>query len=543
MTKAEKLKRVITEGTPAERKYIFEQSPKLFAYYYFTNYFQYEPAPFHEDMWTDGKELMDLDITDLMWEMFRESAKSSIFQIIVIHGICYRKFKWGNWSSYAKANAENALFDIGIELQTNSRLKTDFGELYSGGLKKSSEKTRNRLDDFITLEVRDSEGDLLIPSVRLTAYSTQESWRGRKWTTDGTVVRPDLAVFDDFENEITMESAAITSKVIENIEAAKAGMAPSARRVYLCNGISDTGSVEYTKQLLRDNPKARVRSIPVEKDGEILWTGKYVHTDAEAAASHKDPQKRKVSLETKKRELKNYDAEMLNNPYSAEDLFFNRIKVKKAYELTRKPTAINAGLYIFEEFRPLHRYAVGADVSEGTGRDHSASVVIDFERGEVVGSFIDNKIAPDRFADELHRQSGIYGNCLIAPERNSIGVATVIRLADLDANLFVDHKHGQIGDPVTKKYGWRTTKESKANMLFAFKKAFEDGKLKIYDERLLDEMKTYTRSDFLETSSLVTKHYDLLIAACIAWQMSEHAPMPDMEDDEWDNDYQANSAI
>lgn len=540
MTKAEQIEKIIFDGTPAERRYLFELSPKHFAYYYFTQYYSYDPAPFHNLMWEDMTKLDNLEVTEVMWKMFRESAKTSIHQIKLIHGIVYNKFKWHNWSSYDKANAENALFDIAIELQTNERLRADYGDLYNGGLQKTKEKSRNRLDDFITNEIRDAEGNIIIEKKRFTAYSTQQSWRGRKWRNQ----RPDSATFDDFETEKTKQSAAITQAVIANIDAAKAGMAPNARRTYLCNAISDVGSVAHLENNLKNNPRAIVRDIGVlDKDGNITWPSKYVHTDIEAFESHSDPNKRKVSLETKRREIDNYEAEMLNNPISMEDLFFNRIKVDAALQHTRKPTEISAGLHIFEEFKPLSRYAIGADVSEGTGKDHSTSVIIDFQHGEVVCSFMDNKMPPDRFADELVRQSNMYGKCLIAPERNSVGVATVIRLEDLSAPQFIDQKHGQIGDPTTKKYGWRTTKESKANMLFQLKKAFESGALKIYDERILTEMKTYARADFLETTSLVTNHYDLIMALAIAWQMRDHAHATEYaEDQEWDDDYTPNAS-
>lgn len=525
MTKAEELKKVILDGTLAERKYIFEQSPKLFAYYYFTNYFHYDPAPFHDEMWEDYKGLMNNELTEVAWIMFRESAKTSITKIALIHAICYEQRRYINWDSYDKGNAEQALFDVTVTLQTNQRLIADYGELYNQPADSKS-KTKKRVGDFITNN-----------GVRVEAHSTQESVRGRIYGDQ----RPDWIIFDDFETNTTKDSAAITSKIIGHIDEAKAGMAPNGVILYLGNFISDVGSVAHVLNKLKDQPKCVARNVPVEREGEITWPQKYVHTDIEAAKS-KGPHK-KVSLETKRRQIDNYDAEMLNSPYLAEDLFFNRIKIDKAYEGTRKPTEINAGLNIFEEFRPLDRYAIGADIAEGSGRDHSASVIINFSTGEIAGSFIDNRITPDRFADELKRQSDLYGGALIAAERNALGIATVIRLADIDAPQFIDHKHGQIGDPVTKKYGWRTTKESKSNMLFQFKKAFEDGNIKIYDRRLLDEMKTYTRSDFLETSSLVTKHYDLLMAACIAWQMRDHAPLPDMEDDEWDNEYQANAAV
>ena len=541
MTKAEQIEKIIFDGTPAERRYLFELSPKHFAFYYFTQYYSYDPAPFHNDMWEDMMLLDNLEVNEVMWKMFRESAKTSIHQIKLIHGICYNKFKWHNWSSYDKGNAENALFDIAIELQTNDRLRADYGDLYNGGLQKTKEKSRNRLDDFITNEVKDKDGKVVIEKKRFTAYSTQQSWRGRKWRNQ----RPDSATFDDFETEKTKESRAITDAIIANIDAAKAGMAPNAKRTYLCNAISDVGSVAHLTNMLKNNPKAIVRDIGVlDKDGNITWPSKYVHTDIEAFESHTDPNKRKVSLETKKRELDNYESEMLNNPVSMEDLFFNRVKVDAALQHVRPPTEISAGLYIFEDFKPLCRYAIGADVSEGTGRDHSTSVVIDFQHGEVVASFMDNKITPDRLGDELVRQARMYGNCLIAPERNSVGIATVIRLEDLGANQFIDQKQGQIGDPTTKKYGWRTTKESKSNMLFQLKQAFESGALKIYDERILNEMRNYARADFLETTSLVTNHFDLVIALAIAWAMREHATVSAEYDEssEWNDDYVVNSS-
>lgn len=525
MNKAEELKKVILDGTLAERKYIFEQSPKLFAYYYFTNYFHYDPAPFHEEMWEDYRKLMDDELTEAAWIMFRESAKTSIAKICLIHSICYEKKKYINWDSYDKGNAEQALFDVTLQLQTNHRLIADFGELYNEP-KDHKAKTRKKVGDFITTN-----------GIRVEAHSTQESVRGRIYGDQ----RPDWIIADDFETETTKDSAAVTKKIIDHYDAAIAGMAPSGCILYLGNYITDAGSVAHILKKVENNPKGVARDIPVERDGEILWPDKYVHTDEEAA-NYKGKHK-KVSLETKQRQIDNYDAEMLNSPYSAEDLFFNRIKIDKAYESSRKPEEISAGLSIFEQFKPSNRYGIGADVAEGTGKDHSASVIIDFESGEVVGTFMDNRIPPDRFADELKRQSDLYGGCIVGPERNSVGVATVIRLIDNGADIFIDHKHAQIGDPVTKKYGWRTTKESKANMLYQFKKAFEDGNLKILDRRLLDEMKTYTRADFLETSSLVTNHYDLLIAACIAWQMRDHAPIPAHEDTDFDNDYIPNQAI
>lgn len=527
MTKAEELKKVILDGSLAERRYIFEQSPKLFAYYYFTNYFHYDPAPFHEEMWSDYKDLMNQELSEVAWIMFRESAKTSIAKICVIHSICFEHKKYINWDSYDKGNAEQALFDVTVTLQTNRRLIADFGELYNEP-KDNKSKTKKRVGDFITNN-----------GVRVEAHSTQEAVRGRIYGDQ----RPDWLIMDDFETSTTKDSAAVTSKIKAHIDEAIAGMAPTGCILYLGNYISDAGSVAHVLRKLKDQPKCIARDVPVEKDGEILWPEKYVFTDEEAANSHRNPKKRKVSLETKRRQIDNYEAEMLNSPYSEADLFFNRIKIDKLYESTRKPEEINAGLYIFEQFKPLNRYGIGADVSEGVGKDHSTSAIIDYDKGELVGTYLDNRIPPDRFADELTRQSKMYGSCMVAPERNSVGIATVIRLNDTGTNLYVEHKGDEtLKGGIRDKYGWLTTKNNKSNILFQLKKAIEEGDLKIYDKRVLDELRVYTRADFLETSSMVTNHFDLVMALAIAWEMRHHAPMPDKEQDD-DYERATNSGV
>jgi hypothetical protein len=72
-------------------------------------------------------------------------------------------------------------------------------------------------------------------------------------------------------------------------------------------------------------PGGRVRFIPVlDKDG-LTWPDKYVRTDAEALAIDKDirdPTKRKINLESKKRELnaggrRVYEVEMMLDPVAA----------------------------------------------------------------------------------------------------------------------------------------------------------------------------------------------------------------------------------
>lgn len=529
------------EGKPAERRYIFEHMPKYFAFYYFTRYFDYDPAPFHDDMWGDYTNLMNHDIDEAAWIMFRESAKTSLAKIAVIHAICFEKKYYINWDSKDKSNAEQALFDIALELQTNDRLINDFGQLYNEPINKSR-KSRKRVGDFITSDDPFNTGEKNRNPVRVSAFSTGTSMRGRVIADQ----RPDWLIMDDFENEKTIESPAQTDEVIKHIDSAQAGMAPTGCVLYLGNYISDTGSVDHILSRLKDDPKAVVRNIPVvDEDGNITWPDKYVFTDEDAVNSHDNPAKRKVSLETKKRKIDNYEAEMMNNPYNAEDLFFDRTKVNRALDNAREPEEINAGLYVFEDFKPNHRYALGADVAEGGGRDSSSTAIIDFDTGELVAAYEDNRVAPDVFGSEIIRQAMMYGKCLVAPERNAAGVATVIKVVDdYTGDVFIERKEAKIGNPMTKKYGWRTTKESKSTMLFGLKKAFEDGKLTIYDKRVLEEMKIFTRQNFTESQRTATRHFDMVTALAIAWQMRDHAEYPeDTREDQFNAEYKTNKGL
>ena len=81
-------------------------------------------------------------------------------------------------------------------------------------------------------------------------------------------------------------------------------------------------------------------------------------------------------------------------------------------------------------------------------------------------------------------------------------------------------------DPRVRTYGWNTNGMSKPKMLFDLKKAVEDGHLELSDPDLIAELRSYTRDDLLDVEAdvrLTTRHFDLLIACCIAYQMKGYA--------------------
>jgi hypothetical protein len=119
----------------------------------------------------------------------------------------------------------------------------------------------------------------------------------------------------------------------------------------------------------------RVRFVPVvDKQGTISWPDKYVKTDAEAVevnAGITDPSRRKISLESKKRELdaggrRIYEVEMMLDPVAAGSPFFDRAAIERLMAQCTEPKEVKASLYIWADYNPSHRYAIGADTGKSS---------------------------------------------------------------------------------------------------------------------------------------------------------------------------------
>lgn len=120
----------------------------------------------------------------------------------------------------------------------------------------------------------------------------------------------------------------------------------------------------------------------------------------------------------------------------------------------------------------------------------------------------------------------MFGGCLSAPERN-YGTEAILILKQKGANLYrTEPKDTKINGGQPTEYGWHTNSLTKPKMIFALVKAVSDGLLTLNDKKLVAECKSYSRNDLLDSQKdprLTTRHFDLLIAAAIAWQMKDHA--------------------
>lgn len=183
----------------------------------------------------------------------------------------------------------------------------------------------------------------------------------------------------------------------------------------------------------------------------------------------------------------------------------------------------------YAEYSPGHRYAGGADISEGVGRHNSTICIIDFDhklkinnhlvtKPKVVALYANNKIAPDLFAHEIKAGGLRYGTCVMCPERNNHGFATLTVLKDIYYNIWRDEN---------EKLGWQTNMASKPRILHELRTAIHEGLIEISDVALKQEIVSYPAQDLnlmnVDEEDETGGHYDRVLALALAWAMRNRA--------------------
>ncbi len=533
MAKARKLKKkvldVIIDGKPEQRMYLCENHFEYFCIYYFTKYYKYPIADFHWDLYDDCEKLVTGELEEAAWIVFREGAKTSIAKMFVLWCICYKKKQYINYDCYDKTNAGQALFDVVTELQTNKRLISDFGQLFFRKKHKDAleEAKKKTINEFITEN-----------GIKVEAFSTQKSTRGRLFGD----IRPDLFVFDDIENNKTKDSYPITQKIKDHFDEAKSGLGVTGSILVLGNLITEDGSIAYILKSCKNNPKAIARDIAVidKTTKEITWPGKYVFTNKQAIRINDkitDRNKYKVSLQAKKLSLnaggkKVYETEMLNDPEKSGDLAFDRKIIIGKIENTCEPDKTISNVKFWGKYNPRHRYGMGGDTSEGIGLDAQSLVLIDFDLRpcRVIATFEDNEMDPATLGHVMAKVGNMFGQCIVAPEMNNTGHATLAELRGSDIsyeNIYIRRVVDKLKKDYTDEYGWRSTKGNRWTIISALVDAVESGELEILDEALLLEMKHFKKRDvgILKAEDGMTRHFDKLIACAIAWEMRKYAKL------------------
>lgn len=205
---------------------------------------------------------------------------------------------------------------------------------------------------------------------------------------------------------------------------------------------------------------------------------------------------------------------------SGNKMFESSVIIEKQQNEVRTPIRTEGNIVIFTDYIRGHMYGIGGDVALGIGRDSSTICVIDFTAGEVVATMIDKWIKPDMLAYEMAKLGRMYGVCIIAPENNNMGHTTVTTLHKIYPNLFTAVVEGYNEDKQTARLGFTMSSATKGKIMTELSAAFTEGSLKVPDNRILMEARSFNKEDALIVNKAeMTRHFDLLIACAIAWAM------------------------
>lgn len=200
----------------------------------------------------------------------------------------------------------------------------------------------------------------------------------------------------------------------------------------------------------------------------------------------------------------------------------------------------------FKDYKKDNVYALGADIAEGVNKDSSTIAIWDFTplykncdyKPEIVAVYASNKISPTEFAYQILNGATRYGNCLVAPERNNHGHATIAQLRQVypDKHIFaVGMDVTSITENKDARYGFLTTGASKSIMLNEFNDAVNQEIIDVWSKHLKIEMISYDKEDVSQTRKKKdqTNHWDLLIAAAIGWQMRKFVKPPRKREEQY----------
>ena len=161
-------------------------------------------------------------------------------------------------------------------------------------------------------------------------------------------------------------------------------------------------------------------------------------------------------------------------------------------------------------------YILAADVALGVGQDYSCAVVMDTNR-RIIALYRDNYIDPSKFGDLLFYLGRYYNNALLTVESNSMGVATLSRLAQMNyINLYKQTKISSISKEEGTTPGFRTTQVTKPHIIGNLKNAVENDDIWIASKTIIQELKDYVSTDSGRTEAAPGCHDDTIMATAIA---------------------------
>ena len=342
----------------------------IFCLYYFSSSFHFPWIAWFHKNWCKAVE----EWRNIYLEWFRESAKTLIIGIAYdIWCIVYKKKRFICAFSYEWKNANDYLFKIAVQLQTNERIINDFWQLFYWESNNTKQSQKKSISEFIT------END-----IKLKAFSMGMSMRWQNFMSKDGMLRPDSLLFDDIDVLKSVQNINIIDDNFRFLEDEVFGWLADYCQIRVLGNVIKQ---DWLNPRLKEKAKKLSTWISLsqsiyDKDWNISWK-RFVETDKEADIYNKDisdPKCKVISLESKLNELWqiSYNQNYLLLPLKEWDKLF-----KQSY------------IRMFDEHIDYDYIEVGIDpaFSEKTKSDTFAITITGFKRVEnVVYKYIEETI-------------------------------------------------------------------------------------------------------------------------------------------------------
>jgi len=398
-------------SSKAFRVKYFENNFYSFAIYYFTHFFSYKSARFHKE-W--AKNMQNWEHCFILW--FRESWKTIWLMIYLIWVIVYKKKNYILYYSYEQSLSSSRLFDIIVQLKTNNKLVSDYGNMFPDYKSKDNWLEKKSVQEFITTN-----------KIKLKAMSMWKTSRWLLYSNNDWAFRPDLLLLDDIDVLESVRNPAVVDKNYAFLKWEILGWLDAfCQVIFLWNVISSDGIVPRHRRDISD--KWYHSEVPVIKDNKITWD-RFVETDQEQAEWLLKWVK-KVSLEDKRKEQKeNFKPNFLLIPMM--ELWspvFNLEKVNKLKLCTWLEDPVYRWLMIHKD--PEEDIFWWVDTALWWTWDYS-TISIRNRKLELLVSF-KQKVAPDYLATIIDHLVNLWYKWRIYIENNNTWLATITKAKEYD---------------------------------------------------------------------------------------------------------------
>lgn len=174
---------------------------------------------------------------------------------------------------------------------------------------------------------------------------------------------------------------------------------------------------------------------------------------------------------------------------------------------------------IYEEVKKGYPYVISGDTA-GMGIDYFTGQVINNVTKKQVAVLRKQKIAEDKYAEQMFCLGQYYNNALLGIETN-YSTYPQERIVQLDyPNIFVNEKiDGVNKGKLTQEYGFKTTAKTRPYIIAELVKIIEEDITVINDVNTLKEMLTFAKNSVGRAEAMQGEHDDLIMALAIAFYL------------------------